>query len=111
MNIVYVSLSYVPSRRASTVHVMRMCAALARAGHDVRLIAKRSRDPADAGVDDHAFYGVSGFAIDKLARPGLRGGGVVYALGTVRALLAGRGRTDLVYSRDAVGALAALALR
>ena len=111
MNIVYVSLSYVPSRRASTVHVMKMCAALARAGHDVRLIAKRSRDPADAGVDDHAFYGVSGFAIDKLARPGRRGGGVVYALATLRALRALRGRTDLVYSRDVVGALAAVLLR
>lgn len=111
MNIVYVSLSYVPSRRASTVHVMKMCAALARAGHDVRLIAKRSRDPADAGIDDHAFYGVSGFAIEKLARPGPRGGGVIYALATLRALLARRGRTDLVYSRDAVGALAAVLLR
>jgi glycosyltransferase involved in cell wall biosynthesis len=111
MNIIYVSLSYVPSRRASTVHVMKMCAALARAGHDVRLFAKRSRDPADAGVDDHAFYGVSGFAIDKFARPGPRGGGALYALATLRALLARRRRTDLVYSRDAVGALAALALR
>jgi glycosyltransferase involved in cell wall biosynthesis len=111
MNIVYVSLSYVPSRRASTVHVMKMCAALARAGHDVRLVAKRSLDPADAGVDDHAFYGVSGFAIDKLPRPRPRGGGIVYALATLGTLLAHRRRTDLVYSRDALGALAALALR
>ncbi|MEO7735902.1 MAG: hypothetical protein ABIY55_33410, partial [Kofleriaceae bacterium] len=74
LQIVYVSLSYIPSRRASSVHVMKMCAALARAGHAVRLIAKRSHDRADHAVDPHAFYGVSGFAIDQLARPAHRGG-------------------------------------
>jgi glycosyltransferase involved in cell wall biosynthesis len=111
MNIVYVSLSYVPSRRASSVHVMKMCAALGRAGHDVRLLAKRSPDRADAAVDPHAFYGVSGFAIDKLPRPARRGGGVVFAAATLAALIARRRRTDLVYSRDAIGALTALELR
>jgi glycosyltransferase involved in cell wall biosynthesis len=111
MNLVYVSLSYVPSRRASSVHVMKMCAALARAGHDVRLIAKRSRDRADAAADAHAFYGVSGFAIDQLARPGRRGGGLVFALATLGALVAHRRRTELVYSRDLIGALTALELR
>lgn len=110
MNILYVSLSYVPSRRASSVHVMKMCGALARAGHDVRLIAKRSHDPGDAAVDAHAFYGTSGFAIDRLARPRRRGGGLVFAAATLRALLARRRRTDLVYSRDLIGALTALEL-
>jgi glycosyltransferase involved in cell wall biosynthesis len=111
MNIVYVSLSYVPSRRASSVHVMKMCAALGRAGHDVRLIAKRSHDRADDAVDPHAFYGVSGFAVDKLPRPARRGGGVVFAAATLAALVARRRRTELVYSRDALGALTALELR
>lgn len=111
MNIVYVSLSYVPSRRASAVHVMKMCGALARAGHDVQLIAKRSNDPLDRAIDAHAFYGVSGFAIDVLARPRWRGGGVVFAVATLGALLARRLRTDLVYSRDLIGAIAALELR
>jgi glycosyltransferase involved in cell wall biosynthesis len=111
MNIVYVSLSYVPSRRASSVHVMKMCAALARAGHDVQLIAKRSHDPADAAIDAHAHYGVSGFAIHRLARPRWRGGGLVFAAATLGALLARRRRTDLVYSRDLIGAITALELR
>lgn len=111
MNVVYVSLSYIPSRRASSVHVMKMCAALARAGHDVRLVAKRSSDREDAATDAHAFYGVSGFSIDKLARPRWRGGGLVYALATLGALVAQRRRADLVYSRDIIGALTALELR
>ena len=111
MNIAYVSLSYVPSRRASSVHVMKMCAALARAGHDVRLIAKRSPDRAEAAADPHAFYGVSGFAVDALPRPRRRGGGVVFALATLGALVARRRATELVYSRDLVGAITALELR
>jgi glycosyltransferase involved in cell wall biosynthesis len=111
MNIVYASLSYVPSRRASSVHVMKMCAALARAGHDVRLIAKCSRNPADAAADAFAFYGVSGFALERLERPRWRGGGVVFAAATLGALLARRRHTDLVYSHDAVGASVALELR
>jgi glycosyltransferase involved in cell wall biosynthesis len=110
MNILYVSLSYVPSRRASTVHVMKMCAALGRAGHGVRLIAKRSHDRADDAVDAHAYYGVSGFAIDRLPRPRPRGGGLIYGLGTLGALLRRRRTTDLVYSRDLLGAASALAL-
>jgi len=111
MNLTYVSLSYVPSRRASSVHVMKMCAALARAGHDVRLIAKRSHDRADAAADAHAFYGVSGFAIDALPRPKRRGGGLVFALATLGTLVARRRGTELVYSRDIIGALTALELR
>lgn len=111
MNIVYVSLSYVPSRRASSVQVMKMCAALARAGHEVRLIAKRSPERGDDAIDAHAFYGVSGFAIDKLPRPRPRGGGIVFALATLRTLLARRRRTELVYCRDVIGALAAVMLR
>ena len=111
MNIVYVSLSYVPSRRASSVHVMKMCAALARAGHDVRLIAKRSPDPASAVADAHAFYGTSGFAIDALPRPQRRGGGLVFAAATLAALVGRRRRTQLVYSRDVIGAITALELR
>ena len=110
LNIIYVSLSYVPSRRASSVHVMKMCAALARAGHRVRLIAKRSPDRADHAVDPHAFYGATGFVVDTLARPARRGGGVLFAAATLGALLSRRGAADLVYSRDLIGALTALEL-
>lgn len=127
MNVLYVSLSYVPSRRASSVHVMKMCAALHRAGHEVRLLAKRSDEP--AAVDDatdpaksmrsratpeaaaHAFYGTTGFAIEMLPRPKPRGGGIVFAAATLAQLVARRRATDLVYSRDLIGALAALELR
>jgi glycosyltransferase involved in cell wall biosynthesis len=108
MRILYLSLSYVPSRRASSVQVMRMCAALAAAGHEVTLLTK-----ANAGEDaaaqerggDHAFYGVPpAFALRKLPRPKRRGGGVLFSAAMARQLWLHRKRVELVYSRDLLGA-------
>lgn len=111
MNILYVSLSYLPSRRASSVQVMRMCGALADAGHRVTLLAKRGPEPLPADASLHGYYGVStGFAIDVLARPLGRGGGLVYALAATHRIRAARPHTDLVYSRDLLGAVAAAEL-
>jgi glycosyltransferase involved in cell wall biosynthesis len=109
VRILYLSLSYVPSRRASSVQVMKMCAALARRGHDVRLVAKAGHEAAPGG--DHAFYAVEPtFAIDKVARPARRGGGLVYAAGMARVLARYRRWADLVYCRDPMGALLAAEL-
>jgi glycosyltransferase involved in cell wall biosynthesis len=111
MRILYVSLSYVPSRRASSVQVMNMCAALAARGHDVALVAKRHAEPTARGMDDHAFYQVpASFRVDKLARPSRRGGGVLYGANVVAAVVRARRRIDLIYSRDLIGAASAAAL-
>ena len=111
MRILYLSLSYVPSRRASSVQVMNMCAALAARGHEVTLIAKRHDEPSARGMADHAFYRVPAtFRIDKLARPARRGGGLVYVASTARRVVGARGRVDLVYSRDLAGGAIAAAL-
>lgn len=112
MTILYLSVSYVPSRRASSVQVMKMCEALARAGHDVTLVTKACPSRQEPGVkDDHAYYGVAGvFPVHKVPRPAWRGGGVVYSLGIWRLLRRMREGTDLVYSRDLPGAWMALHL-
>jgi glycosyltransferase involved in cell wall biosynthesis len=109
VRILYLSLSYVPSRRASSVQVMKMCSALARRGHEVVLIAKQGDEPVG---DDHAFYAVEpNFVVDKIARPTRRGGGLVYGAG-LAARLARRYRwADLVYCRDPVGGLLAAEAR
>jgi glycosyltransferase involved in cell wall biosynthesis len=105
VRILYLSLSYVPSRRASSVQVMNTCAALGRQGHDVTLVAKRAVESTASGQDDHAFYGVDRtFRVDKVSRPAPRGGGLVFAAGVVRRLLRQRRDVDLVYCRDIVGA-------
>ncbi len=105
MRILYLSVSYVPSRSASSVNAMRMCAALAREGHTVELVTKLTPSRQEQGVDnDFAFYGVAdGFSLTKLPRPARRGGGLAF-LGAVRRLLGQRREVDLVYSRDSLAA-------
>jgi glycosyltransferase involved in cell wall biosynthesis len=89
---------------------MKMCAALARAGHDVRLVAKAGREPGGT-ADVHARYQVEpAFAVDLIARPALRGGSVVYGIGMAARLVRYRRWADLVYCRDPVGAVLAAEL-
>ncbi|HTE53088.1 MAG TPA: glycosyltransferase family 4 protein [Kofleriaceae bacterium] len=113
MRILYLSLSYVPSRRASSVQVMKMCSALARQGHEVVLVVKAGpAAEAARAADDFAFYGVEpSFRIEKLPRPARRGGGAVYAAAMARRLVEHRRWADLVYCRDPVGGACASLLR
>lgn len=106
MKIAYLSSSYVPSRRASSIQVMKMCSAFARAGHEVCLVTKRCRERMEPAVDDDfSFYGVEPrFEITKIARPARRGGGLGYAAGLYRFLRARRDRFSLVYCRELSGA-------
>ncbi|MBI2378126.1 MAG: glycosyltransferase family 4 protein [Deltaproteobacteria bacterium] len=106
MRILHVSGAYVPSARASSVAVMKMCEAIAREGHEVIALAKapegfESEDPFE-------FYGVArSFELVRLARPQVRGGSAVLLARQLRELIRRRGRLDLVYSRDVVAAAAA----
>ena len=109
MRILYLSLSYVPSRRASSVQVMKMCSALSRLGHEVVLVAKEGPEGA---ADDFAFYGVEKtFRLEKLPRPSRKGGGALYWAAMARQLAARRRWADLVYCRDPVGGAVAALMR
>ena len=106
MKILYLSGSYVPSRRASSVHVMRMCQALAELGHEVVLVNKDTPEASEAGVKDvYQFYGVEPvFSIEKLKRPSFRGGGIWFMTAVWKYLRENRQAVDIVYSRDIPGA-------
>lgn len=59
MRIIYVSSSILPSRTANSVHVMKMCAAFARAGHEVILLAPHRKKLYERHVSDlFNYYGV-----------------------------------------------------
>lgn len=68
MKIVYISSSILPSRRANSIHVMKMCQAFVKNGHEVTLIApdkKKNKEPEVNNIFD--FYGVKRcFEIIKL---------------------------------------------
>lgn len=99
MRIAYLSYCHIPSRRAASVHVMRMCQALAREGHQVTLYGQAGQE--NAG-DIYAYYQVANcFDVVQCPAPGclpsaLRG--AVFTLSTLSRMLAGP-RPDLLYGR------------
>lgn len=105
MNILYLSMSYVPSSRASTVQVLKMCDAFDIDGHSVVLVAKRG--PQQPGGDSlQKLYGIEGrFELAALRRPSVRGGEVMYASQVLRQVETHRGKKPLVFARYLTGAL------
>lgn len=81
LHIAYLSGSIIPSRTASSIHVMKMCQALARCGFQVTLFAPDISDQGQyANCDLFADYGVAdSFEIVRGPWPQTRGGGYWYA--------------------------------
>jgi glycosyltransferase involved in cell wall biosynthesis len=99
VKLVYAANSIVPSRTANSIHVMKMCAAFSRNGHEVILCvpARPERVALDDGV--FAYYGVpSSFRIVLL--PWLRFPGRGLAFAWQAGALARRERADLLYGRQ-----------
>lgn len=103
MRIAYLSSSFVPGRSANSVHVMRMCQALASLGHQVSLVAMNGDRREPEVSDAYRFYDVEpAFDLLRLDRPRGISGLPSYAL---HATLASRRiGADLVYARDVVTA-------
>ncbi len=82
MRLAYLSAAKLPSREANSIHVMKMCQAFARLGHEVMLIAPDVTSGLEPGVSDiHAFYGVEPcFELRKLPWRPVMGRGWIYGL-------------------------------
>ena len=99
LKIVYSARSIIPSRFANSVHVMKMCQALAAHGHQTTLILPPRRKGRLSGTDDvYEFYGVArNFRIEKtlwLPKVG------VYIHGLISAFKAKLDGTDIFYTRS-----------
>lgn len=95
--IAYLSGSVLPSKKANSVQVVKMCDALSRAGYEVTLHARPGGDKAEA---DLSSYGVRGeFQVQLTPRVG---GPVIgparYSIGCSRQVRSGP-RPDLLYGR------------
>jgi hypothetical protein len=67
MKLVYLANTGIPSRAANSIHVMKMCQAFAKNGHDVTLILPDRRDVERDVADPFAFCGVAHcFQLTKL---------------------------------------------
>ncbi len=110
MRIIYLADIRFPLERANGVQTMETCHALARWGHQVRLVVRP--DSASPARDPWAYYGltpVPGLVIDRVrvpASPAARR--AAYVAASVRRSI-GRSRADVILTRDL--AIAALLLR
>lgn len=97
MNIAYISQSTVPSDKANSVHVMKMCQAFSANGHTVTLFSIKGYD-----IDNlYEYYGVTdSFRIINIKIPKflIRGKGLYYSLKIKRCILK-NSNYDLLYGR------------
>jgi glycosyltransferase involved in cell wall biosynthesis len=80
MKVAYLSAAKIPSREANSIHVMKMCQAISRLGHEVVLVAPDVTCDLEPGVTDaFDFYGVErSFVISKLPWRPTKGRGWIY---------------------------------
>ena len=109
MRIVYLSNSLIPSRSANSIHVMKMCQALAKCGHNVVLVAQDSKQY-DLKIEDiFSYYSVEPiFEIRKLTKPRIYGGQRIYDMKILLELM--KQKYDLVYGRYLEGCFLATSL-
>lgn len=96
MKITYISASIIPSTKANTVNVMKMCNALSEVGHEVTLVGTKGQETDDV----YSYYGVSNSFRLKLSRNN--------RLSSINRLVTGlmaSKNSDLVYTRWIVAAM------
>jgi len=104
--IAYLSIARLPSRTANSIHVMRMCQALAKQGVSTTLYAPAFSDAEieDISTSIFNFYGVSEcFRVKLLPWFAVKGQSTIYsALVALHVKFSG---ADIVYARDLKSAL------
>lgn len=107
MKIVYLSASEVPSHTANSIHVMRMCAAFAKNGHETVLIARSSNHGPVEHIYD--YYGVgNNFELVILPHKRIKGIGVILLPKLYTNLKKYDPKNVLIYARDTYGAMLAI---
>lgn len=111
MKVVYISNAILPSKSANSIHIMKMCQALADNGHEVTLLAPNYKDQIESNVSDiFSFYGVrDNFILKKLPMPNIKGKLLFYIFGVLLFLF--KNKFDYVYSRFIYGSIIASVLR
>jgi hypothetical protein len=111
MKIVYLSSAKIPSRTANSIHIMKMCEALAKNGHQVILFAPKylNLDKIEY-TNEFEYYGVEkNFSIKRILYPKIKFGNYAYSLFILLNLV--RNKPDLIYSRFLIGSFFSSVLR
>ena len=108
MKITYIAKTVIPSTRANSIHIMKMCQAFGANKHYVKLLVPDFPPEVKRVQDAYAFYGVErNFDLIKLDWPELPGKSLWF--GRNAAKRAAQDFTDLVYTRFLPGAYFAAA--
>ena len=99
MKILYISDSTIPKRSANSIHVMKMCNAFSRMGHEVILLSTKRLGSQEKDVQsDFDFYGVEPhFELKKLWVPQWKHSLLLYSLRCAIETL--KIKPDIVYGR------------
>ena len=96
MKIAYCAHSKVPSKEANSIHVMKMCQALAKQGHGIELVVPNLQT--ELG-DPFKYYGVSKlFSISHIVWPKIKFGVFLYSFRALQYMK--KNHMDAVYGRD-----------
>lgn len=103
VKISYITNARLPTEKAHGLQIMKTCEALARAGHEVELLAPRRRN--HLSDDPFAYYGISAaFTLRRLFTIDIKGGRLAFLLQecsfAIAAALALTDRTRAIYGRD-----------
>lgn len=107
MRIVYLSASSIPSRSANSIHVMRMCEALGKNGHETILVGKQY--DSSLAEDIYGYYGVeASFGLALISCRRTRGVGLRVLPKLCAHLRQYDPKEVLIYARDIYGASIAI---
>ncbi len=99
MKIIYISNSIIPSRIANSIHVMKMCQAFSKNGHEVILIAPNNKEQKEKNIENvYDFYNVDNcFKIKYLPSPKVKGRSLIYSYQIFKFLK--KEKANMVYGR------------
>ncbi len=103
MRIVYLSSSIIPSQKANSVQVVKMCNAFSELGHEVTLFARLSDPNNDFTTNDlKKYYGIkNNIELYRLSASNCRlFGGLEYAFKVCRAIKKLNINPDILYGRN-----------
>ena len=107
MKIIYLASSIIPSSEANSIHVMKMCEAFAKNGHEPVLIARQCNTKQTSDIYD--FYGVeNNFELITMPCKKIKGIALLLLPGLWRRLKQYDPKDVLIYARDIYGASLAI---
>ncbi|MCK7516001.1 MAG: hypothetical protein MZV70_76555 [Desulfobacterales bacterium] len=106
MKIIYISIADFPSKKANSIHIMKMCQAFALNNHQITLIAPKQKNEDINSQDIYNYYGVKNiFKIFQFSIPNLILN-ISWLIYSIKILITiKKHKPDIVFGRFLLGCL------